>query len=369
MSLSIAYLIDRLESNYPRDQNYIIKFMMEQGHDVMVFTSLDRKFSKYDKLFFPNVDILRAPIIFKIGGAHIYISWHILSKILNKYDIVHSFTFFTFSSLLGIAMKSSAKIIRSEIGPPEGATFKKAQGIYSILTKLYKNTYSYFTAYNDLEVKSLELLGINREQIILLPPMIDYIKFANLEKRSNSSSINIGMIARLSPEKGVHRTILIIKEVLKNIQASNLPFKFFLAGRVDKSDYALKILKMLRNILGSSFIYLGEVAPPYDFYRLVDIVLVPSYVETGAITVLEAMAAGKIVLGSNIYPINLYISHGKNGFLFDRSLDAAKTILDILSGIVNIKSITKEAQNYAKRHDYKIVCRQLENIYKRVSSK
>ena len=369
MGLSIAYLIDHLESNYPRDQNYIIKYMMEQGHNITVFTSLDRKFSKHDKVFFPNVDILRAPIIFKIGNARIYISWRIFSKILNKYDIVHSFTFFTFSSLLGIAMKSSAKIIRTEIGPPDGATFKKAQGIYSILTKLYKNAYSYFTAYNDLEVKGLELLGINKKQIILLPPMIDYKKFANLEKRSNGSSINIGMIARLTPEKGVHRTILIVKEVLKNIQTNHVPFKFFLAGRVDKSDYALKILKTLRNMLGSSFIYLGEVAAPHDFYRLVDIVLVPSYVETGAITVLEAMATGKIVLGSNIYPINLYISHGKNGFLFNGPPDAAKIIIDILSGIINIKSITREAQNYAKRHDYKIVCRQLENIYKIIASK
>jgi len=369
MGLSIAYLIDHLESNYPRDQNYIIKYMMEQGHNIIVFTSLDRKFSKYDKVFFANVDILRAPVIFKIGGAHIYISWRIFSKILNKYDIVHSFTFFTFSSLLGTAMKPSAKIIRSEIGPPDGATFKKAQGIYSILTKLYKNAYSYFTAYNDFEVKSLELLGINRKHIILLPPMIDYKKFANLEKRSDSSSINIGMIARLTPEKGVHRTILIIKEVLKNIQTSHVPFKFFLAGRVDKSDYALKILKTLRSMLGSSFIYLGEVAPPYDFYRLVDVVLVPSYVETGAITVVEAMAAGKIVLGSNIYPINLYISHGKNGFLFNGPPDAAKIIIDILSGIININSITREAQNYAKRHDYKIVCRKLENVYKMIASK
>ena len=46
MGLSIAYLIDHLESNYPRDRNYIIKYMMEQGHNIIVFTSLDRKFSK-----------------------------------------------------------------------------------------------------------------------------------------------------------------------------------------------------------------------------------------------------------------------------------------------------------------------------------
>jgi hypothetical protein len=35
-TLKILYLIDHLESNYPRDQNYINKFMIEQGHEVEV---------------------------------------------------------------------------------------------------------------------------------------------------------------------------------------------------------------------------------------------------------------------------------------------------------------------------------------------
>jgi glycosyltransferase involved in cell wall biosynthesis len=65
--------------------------------------------------------------------------------------------------------------------------------------------------------------------------------------------------------------------------------------------------------------------------------------------VLEAMAAGKCVVTSNIYPINLYVSHVINSFLFNTPSEAAEIISNILAESVNIEHILAKAQEYAKK--------------------
>ena len=367
--MKILYLIDYLETNYPRDQNYVIRFMMERGHDIEVVTSKDPKFEQYDAFFFPRVKILRCPVVLRVKKAKIYFDPIVLRKIYQTYDVIHSFTFFTFSSIHAIFAKSRVKVIRTEVGSPDGLNFVKAKhGIYSLLVNMYKNCYDYFTAYNQVEKRSLELLGFPKERIIILPPMVDFERFSSLQRNCMEDLVSIGIIARISPEKGIHRIIPIMKKVLK-MRDAHPKCKLVLAGRIDDSNYARRILTDLRKMLGSSFAYLGEVAPPYNFYETVDVVIVPSIDETGAITVLEAMSAGKIVIASNIYPINLYIIDGINGFLFNTYSEASRKVLDVIENNVDIGKITSKAQEYAKRHDYKVVCRKLEEVYYRGFSK
>jgi glycosyltransferase involved in cell wall biosynthesis len=364
-TLRILYLIDHLETNYPRDQNYIIKFMMDRGHEVEVITTTNRRYQVYDALFFPTVRILRYPTAFKVRKANIYIHPSILYELLRGFDIVHSFTFFTFSSVLGIFAKANTKVIRSEIGQPHGLNFIKAKkGVYSALVHTYKRNYSYVTAYNHLEAKSLELLGFSKSKIVLLPPMIDFKMFASLRKPPDHI-LNIGVIGRISPEKGIHRIVPIVKELIKDTQSTSHRFRLILAGRADEEKYASAVLSSLHKLLNSRFTCLGEVAPPYRFYKMVDVVIIPSLTETGAIAVLEAMAAGKCVIASNIYPINLYISHGINGFLFNNFHEATEILRGILEGSVDMGSVSAKAQEYAKNHDYRIICKVLEQVYRR----
>ena len=87
--------------------------------------------------------------------------------------------------------------------------------------------------------------------------------------------------------------------------------------------------------------------------------------ETGAIVVLEAMAAGKIVIANNIYPINMYIKNGVNGFLFNDADEAVQIVEKIILGEIDIENISREARSYAKKHHYEDVCRRLEEVYKR----
>ncbi|MEM1510094.1 MAG: glycosyltransferase, partial [Thermofilaceae archaeon] len=145
--------------------------------------------------------------------------------------------------------------------------------------------------------------------------------------------------------------------------------RLLLAGRIDHQSYAFQVLTNLSKLLKEKFLYMGEVASPYKFYKMIDVLIVPSLIETGAITVLEGMAAGKIVIASDIYPINLYIKHGYNGFLFRSPEDTVKILHQIISMSSELKNISRRAQEYARKHDYKIVCQTLEKIYINSSEK
>ncbi|MEM3390430.1 MAG: glycosyltransferase family 4 protein [Thermoproteota archaeon] len=341
--------------------------MLEKGHEVTVITSDDARFRDYDSIFFPSASIIRVPPIGRIKGAVLYFRPLMLKNLfVERFDVVHAFTFFTFSSLLGVIVDGNIKISRSEIGPPNGLTFTKAGrkfSVYSLLIKVYKDLYDYITVYNRIEAESLLELGFDERKIVVISPMIDYHKFSRLAKSGlrSEGEIILGSISRISPEKGIHRLIPLVRSIKR---CGIKKFRLLLAGRVDDPSYGYRVLQMLQNQLEDRFVYLGEVASPYKFYRMVDVVIVPSLIETGAISVLEAMAARKVVIASNIYPINLYIDHAANGFLFTEISEAVDFIESILEGNVSTEEIGKKAQNSVRQYDYRLVCSRLEHIYK-----
>lgn len=367
VKLKIIYLIDRFETNYPRDQNYIIRYFMERGHDVTVVTSKNPYFEKYDRLMFSNAKFLRGRVLGQIRSTTIYLHPNMFRYFFEEYDVIHSFTFFTFSSLFGAILKSDVKIIRSEIGSLQGETFWKSinYSAYRTFVDIYKKFYDYITVYNSIEAEALVTLGFEKNKILEVKPMIDFDTFSALRREpvsiDDGSEVIVGTIARISKEKGIHRLVKIFEKM--NDSLSRNKIKFLLAGRIEDACYFAEVYSRLKELLGEKFEYLGEIAPPYNFYKTVDVVVVPSLTETGAIVVLEAMAAGKVVLASNIYPINLYIDHGYNGFLFKNSQEAAKVLEAVVENYAEIKKISLNAQKVARQYDYRIVCRKLEQVY------
>jgi hypothetical protein len=71
IKLEILYVIDDLEPQYPRDQNYIIRYMLERGHDVTIVTTRSPS-GVYDQKIFCGTKIHRYPCIGRIGTIKIY---------------------------------------------------------------------------------------------------------------------------------------------------------------------------------------------------------------------------------------------------------------------------------------------------------
>jgi glycosyltransferase involved in cell wall biosynthesis len=171
----------------------------------------------------------------------------------------------------------------------------------------------------------------------------------------------LGTIGRITNVKGIHNLVGMLRI---SIKLSNSQFTFILAGRIDDNAYAKKVLSELRNLLSDKFCYLGEVATPEEFYKKLDIVIVPSIArETGAIVTLEAMAAGKVVVANNLYPMNTYIKDSVNGLLYDDIESAGIKISNLLLEPKIRIELANNALKFVKSHDALLICNKLEARY------
>jgi glycosyltransferase involved in cell wall biosynthesis len=279
----------------------------------------------------------------------------------ETYDVVHAFTFFTFSSVIAPFIRANAYFMRTELLDSLNVNCEKAKtGIYKILLFYYRFFYNKVCAFTSTEAAVLENSAFPKTKIIVVPPMIDYSAFSKSSQELHGPLV-IGVIARISPEKGIHKLIEIIQNLLK--LCGNYKFKLVLAGRIDNKEYGQVVLSRIAQLLGDRFKYIGEVTPPKLFYEQVDIVIVPSLRETGAITTLEAMASGKAVLTNNIYPMKTYIEDCRNGFLYNNPVEAAKRIAILFNGTELLHNLANNAKKDAAKYDLASVCKALEQEY------
>lgn len=341
--------------------------MADNGHEVTVLTTKHKTYEKLDSVFFPNVNIIRVKKLFKLKKTMLFFHPLIFYK---KYDIVHAFTFFTFSSTLAILVNAKKKFLRSEILDSKQKNCQKAKsGIYKALILFYKIFYRKVYGYSNEEVSILKNLGFPNQNVFSLSPMIDQKVFTKILRKSpvDYPYLVIGTLARISPEKGLHKLSGIFKNLKRLIGEK---FEFILAGRIDNDVYGNYVLAELKALLGDKFKYLGELVSPVTFYNQVDMVIIPSVeLETGAIVTLESLAAGKVVVANNIYPMNIYIRDFLNGFLYNNACDAADKIAILMIKPHLLEFLSFNAQKGAVEYYSSYVCAKLEREYLKVLGK
>lgn len=130
-----------------------------------------------------------------------------------------------------------------------------------------------------------------------------------------SNILTIGIISRLSSEKRVLDTLKVIEKLLSGIE-----FTLVIAG--DGPEYN-DIQQFLNNssTYQNRFKLMGYVEPKsiVDFYSIVDIIILSSNSEGGPITGMEAMCSGKLIISSDVGAMKDRISHGIDGYLFDKT--------------------------------------------------
>jgi glycosyltransferase involved in cell wall biosynthesis len=160
----------------------------------------------------------------------------------------------------------------------------------------------------------------------------DYV-FPEEAKVKLRSTLGIGsqpmilFTGKLVPRKGVDVLLRALPQVLREMEV-----KLVLAGSGNQQDYqqlaeALGILDKLR--------FLGRV--PDDTLRLLysscDLFVLPSRLEGLGIVILEAMAAGKPIVATNVGGIPEIIESGQNGILVEAGEEGklAGAIVKVLS--------------------------------------
>jgi len=171
--------------------------------------------------------------------------------------------------------------------------------------------------------------------------------------RADSSSITIGSLGRIHPEKGVHLLLRAFAKVCGN----KMPVRLKIAGPWEKRDggggeryweeirrlaegLPVEILGPLRN---------DEIA---DFYNSLDVYCLPSLADFGEampLAPLEAMACGAVPIVSDIAAFREYIDPDRNGVVFDHRAENAPDLLAAAMEQVALDPTRRSAMALAAR--------------------
>lgn len=178
-------------------------------------------------------------------------------------------------------------------------------------------------------------LGLDPELVHTVPIAgIVLDEYTPVEHR-NREEITVGVVGRLSEQKN-HAMVLDVAERLQNRD-----IQFVIVGDGELYD-ALQIEIDERNLQNVTLHGFAEDIP--SFLAELDIYFQPSRWEGLCITVLEAMAAGLPVIGSNVGGIGRNVEEGKSGYLFDPD-----NVEGFVSAINNLRSDSDLRQQLGNR--------------------
>lgn len=221
-------------------------------------------------------------------------------KILKDFDVVHCHHAFARLPLAGIRVADKINI-PSILTTHTVSLFPDANYLWHPLSYGYPR-------YRLQIVKVKEVIAVSRsaktfieyftdKKITIIPNGVDVKRFYPRNKAGNNERPVISYVGRLVPKKGVHILIRAMKNIVKKY-----PDALLIIGGKGKmktflSSYAKTIgLKENVRFLG----YIPENKLP-EFYSSSDVFVLPSITgESFGVTLLEAMASGTPVVGTNV---------------------------------------------------------------------
>lgn len=165
----------------------------------------------------------------------------------------------------------------------------------------------------------------------------------------------LGFIGRISKEKGIYELI----KGFSLIKKENLILK--IAG--DGNEFS-QIKNLVKNLsLENKIEFLGEIKKTEEFYKQIDILIIPSRTEGLPLVMLEAMACGVLVIANNVGAISTVINNNFNGILMANNNPETiqNSIEYCLNNFHNMKSLIENAQKTVKKFSIEKSVEKFEN--------
>ena len=156
----------------------------------------------------------------------------------------------------------------------------------------------------------------------------------------------VGIIARLSDVKGHKYLIRAMKIVLEKFPSANLLIVG--TGKMQK-----ELSQLVRSLgIGRSVFFVPEIQDTKNALSFMDIFVMPSLQEGLGLALMEAMAQGLAVIGSNVGGIKTLIQNGTNGLLVEPadSNGLAKAIITLLNDPAKSVSLGNQAQIFIRQN-------------------
>ena len=207
-----------------------------------------------------------------------------------------------------------------------------------------------------------EKYGINPSKIVVIPNGVDTEKFYPIEsvKEINNALLYVG---RIDERKGVDFLVRSMPLVILKYPE----IKLFIGGKGQLLPELKKYI--IENGLHENIKFIGFIPEDElnEWYNKVKCVVVPSVFEGFGITVIEAMAAGTPVIGTNVDGIKSIIKNKENGYLveYGNTDSLANVIINVLRND-NSKVIHIGLKTIEDEYDWKAISNETEDIYEKL---
>jgi sugar transferase (PEP-CTERM/EpsH1 system associated) len=237
-----------------------------------------------------------------------------------KPDIVHTRNWSAIDGVIGARLAGVKYIIHGEHGreatDPTGANnFRKRvrRGLSPWITK-------FITVSTELRNWLVHDIGISKQKVTQIINGVDTEQFKPAEETQaekikfgfKPDSFIIGIVGRLDPVKD-HETLFRAFKVFsdKNPESSYL----VVLGKGQLEDRLKTVARELD--ISKKIIFAGDEVPIPEFYRCMDVYVLPSIFEGISNTILEAMASGLPVITTRVGGNTELVEDGQTGFLFN----------------------------------------------------
>ncbi|WP_049891045.1 glycosyltransferase family 4 protein [Methanohalobium evestigatum] len=209
--------------------------------------------------------------------------------------------------------------------------------------------------------------GANENKVHIVHPGIDFYNFSTYVNNNLRNELNICKsdtilltVSRLHPRKG-HRLVMDAISKMDNVH-------YLIIGKGYEEDLLKQYASSLN--INDKVDFLGYVNDDDlpNYYQTCDIFIMtgqPSEkdVEGFGIAYLEANAAGKPVIGTDIYGVASAVKDNETGLLVEPTVKSIKNGIEILMNN-NIKReyISKNSIYWAKKHDWSQIIKIIDDI-------
>ncbi|MDY6965242.1 MAG: glycosyltransferase family 4 protein [Halobacteriota archaeon] len=361
-------------------------------------TIIDRKYNDFDENEFKGIKIHRIfsrsiglPLM--SGRLNPIINEYLFSKSLLKCeiaknaDIIHAHNIYTANASLKIANDYVPPFVytcHNGMWCTEDINLYERKIVRPIEKKIIEKSKVTIAVSENLKKNICEKTGIKEEKIVVIYNGVDSEKF-NTNVQADDIKVKYGMkdskivlfVGRVAPAKGVEYLIKAANLIANERNMDDVkflivgPFKYMFSERKEKSDYAGKLMDLVKKYsLQDNFIFTDAVPEKNlpSFYAAGDLFVLPSIFEAFPMVLIEAMASGKAVIGSNVGGISEVIINGENGFLFEPKnyKELAERILILLKDEnFRNKVGNKNREIVEKKFEWEKITEEIIEVYKR----
>lgn len=313
---------------------------------------------------------------FVLAGAFNLLSLTRLVRIIrqNCIDVIHTQLFFTdlYGRLAGKITRVPFIVttIQSSVYEPDNLFLysSKRKFLDGYSGRLCNDRFIAVSCF--VKNSIIRRLKFDPKKIEIIPNYIDFAALCSVgqqdivtlrkELNINPGEIVFITVSRLNPAKGLNYLLQAFSALCKYYPS----VKLLIAGS-GPSEAELKDISRVLDIEDKA-VFLGERNDIKELLHMSDIFVFPTLSEGLPLSLLEAMAAGKPCIASDIGPIKEIITDNDNGILFRTkdSKDILRAMLEVIHDQQKSKQMSKKGSDLVKgKFDARMNVDLLESLY------